>query len=212
MSKKKSKNMKEVVKLLVFVAIVVGVILGVNIALQIALGTSIPTVVVTSGSMIPTINIGDVCIIQRVAADQYVVGNHANRTGDIIVYNATGLLQGAWSGGEPIIHRIISRTFDNATGHYSFLVQGDNNPSPDPDWVQDTRVYGKVISTIPWVGNIFLFLRGGGAWILVAALAVIIVYVLISETSKIDKKVKEKVKPDRGSAVSHATVRWVSRT
>nr|MDO8100920.1 signal peptidase I [Candidatus Njordarchaeota archaeon] len=215
MSKKKGTNVKEVVKLVAVIGIVVGVILGVNLGLQVVMGTPIPMVVVTSGSMEPTLYRGDICIIQKVTPDQYVVGNHTTRTGDIVIYDATGLAQGTYSSGEPIIHRVVSRKYDNATGHYFFLMQGDNvlsNPDPDADWVEDTRVYGKVIFTIPWVGNIFLFLREGGYWILIAALAVIIVLVFISETSKIDKKVKEKLEPSSSSAGSSLLVGSVSRT
>jgi signal peptidase len=205
LSIKKNTNLKEVAKLVAVVVIVVGIVLGVNLGLQIAMGTPIPTVVVTSGSMEPTLYRGDICIIQNADTDQYVVGNHTTRTGDIVVYDATGLTQGRYTGGEPIIHRIVSRKYDNATGHYFFLTQGDNvltNPVPDQDWVEDTRLYGRVVYTIPWVGNIFLFLREGGVWIVIAALAVIIVLVFISETSKIDKKVKEKLSSSPSGAVS----------
>lgn len=205
MSEKKSTTLKEVLKVVAVVVIVVGVVLGLNLGLQVAMGTTVPMVVVTSGSMEPTLYRGDVCLIQRFAPDQYVPGNHDTRTGDIIVFDATGI----YTGSDPVIHRIINRTYDPVTNHTWFLTQGDNNMYPDGDathfplkWVQDTRVYGKVIFTIPWVGNIFLFLREGGVWILLAALAVVIVVMFISETSKIDKKVKEKVESGSSRAVS----------
>jgi signal peptidase len=208
LSKKKSSNAREIAELVAVVVIVVGAVLGVNLGLQIALGTSTPTVVVSSGSMEPTINIGDVCIIQKVPTEQYIVGNHTSRSGDVIVWNATGIVQTV--NGEPIIHRIVDRRYNNVTGHYEFLTEGDNNPGPDrrsddPSqlaWFEDTRVYGKVVYTIPWVGNIFLFLRAGGYWILIAALAVIIVLVFISETRKIDKTVKEKLNSNSSSTAS----------
>ena len=67
--------------------------LGVNIGLQAALGTPTPMVVVSSGSMEPTINIGDICIIQKIPAEQYMVGNHTTHTGVVVVWNATGIRQ-----------------------------------------------------------------------------------------------------------------------
>nr|MDO8132881.1 signal peptidase I [Candidatus Njordarchaeum guaymaensis] len=202
MSKKKSTNVKDIAELIAIIVIVVGVVLGVNLGLQIVMNTPIPTVVVTSGSMEPTLYRGDVCIVQRVPPDQYLIGDHLNRTGDIIVYDAKEIYPLL---NEPVIHRVIARMYDNVTGHYFFLTQGDNvlsNSVPDPGWVEETKVYGKVVYTIPWVGNIFLFLREGGVWILIAALGVVIVLVIISETSKIDKKVKEKVDSSPSSGTS----------
>jgi signal peptidase I len=208
LSKKKSSSAREIAELVAVVIIVVGIVLGVNFGLQIALGTSTPTVVVSSRSMEPTINIGDICIIQRIPAEQYIVGNHTMHTGDVVVWNATGIVP--TENNEPIIHRIVARRYNNLTKHYEFLTEGDNNHDPDhwPDsishlaWFEDTRIYGKVIYTIPWVGNIILFLRKGGYWILIAALAVIIVLVFISETHKIDEEVKEKLNPNSSSMVS----------
>jgi signal peptidase len=195
----KSKSTKEVVKLAIVIAVIVVVILGVNVGLQVALGTPIPVVVVTSGSMVPTLNVGDVCIIQSASPDQYVVGDHYNHTGDIIVFDATGI----YSGPDPVIHRIVNRTYDSTSGHYWFLTQGDHNNNTDGDpsnptlrWVEDTRVYGKVILIIPWIGNIFLFLRGGGVWLVVLVLAVVIVFMFVQEASKIEKKAKEKLESE----------------
>lgn len=201
MSKKsKSGSTKEIIKLAVVIAIIVGGILCTNVALQAALGTPVPIVVVTSSSMVPTLNVGDVCVIQKVSPDQYVVGNHDNRTGDIIVFDAHDIYP---SLNEPVIHRIVNRTYDNTTGHYYFMTQGDNkltNPVPDGwpshPWTEDTKIYGKVILTIPWIGNIFLFIRGGGVWLLVLVLAVVIIFIFVDEASKIQKKAKEKLESD----------------
>jgi signal peptidase I len=195
--KPKSNSKKDIIKLALVIVIIVGGILGANVVLQTVLGTPIPIVVVTSSSMVPTLNVGDACIIQRVSPDQYVVGNHNNRNGDIIVFDAHDIYP---SLNEPVIHRIVNRTYDNVTGHYFFMTQGDNNLTnqfpdgwPSHPWTEDTKIYGKVIYTIPWIGNIFLFIRGGGVWLLVLALAVIIVLIFVEEASKIQKKAKEKL-------------------
>jgi signal peptidase I len=184
----------------VVIAIIVGGVLSANVVLQAALGTPIPIVVVTSSSMVPTLYVGDVCVIQRVSADQYAVGNHDNRTGDIIVFDAHDIYP---SLTEPVIHRIVNRTYDNATGHYLFMTQGDNqltNPVPDGwpthPWTEDTKIYGRVILTIPWIGNIFLFIRGGGVWLLALVLAVVIILIFVEEASKIQKKAKEKLESE----------------
>jgi len=187
---KKSSNVKDVVELAILITIVVGGVVGVNIALQAAMGTSIPIVVVDSSSMVPTLNVGDVCIIQHVAPDQYVVGNHQNRTGDIIVYNPVNVYPYL---NEPVIHRIVARRYNSTTGHWWFLTQGDAPQPPDPGWVEDSLVYGKVVTVIPWVGNIFLFLREGGIWWVILIIGVIVVIMIVQPASNVEKKFKEKV-------------------
>jgi signal peptidase I len=188
LSKKRKQSTKDILELAILIAIVVGGVIGVDLALQAALGTPIPIVVVDSGSMVPTLNAGDVCIIQKVAPDQYVVGNHTTRTGDIIVFDAS-----PWVS-EPVIHRIVGRKYDNATGDYLFLTEGDHNNGTDPwGWVDGSKVYGRVISVIPWIGNIFLFLREGGVWLLVPILAFIICVMIVEPASNVEKKFKEKV-------------------
>jgi signal peptidase len=202
--KKRNRDVKEAVELVVLVAIVVGAVLGVDLALQAAMRTSIPIVVVDSGSMEPTLNVGDVCIIQNVAPDQYAVGDHFNHTGDVIVFDASPWIS------EPVIHRIVDRRYDNATGHYSFLTEGDHNSYTDPwGWVDSTKVYGKVISVIPWIGNIFLFLRGGGVWLVIPILTILIVVMIVKPASEMEKKFKEKV--DSGSTQDIFLQQLISR-
>jgi signal peptidase I len=180
--------MKEAAKIILLFVIILGVVFGTNVALQVAMGTPIPVVVVTSTSMVPTLKVGDVCVLQRLAPDQYIVGNHTTRTGDIVVFDVHEYVS------DPVIHRIVDRKYDNATGHYWFRTQGDNNQTNwQPDvwgWLEDTRIYGKVILTIPWVGYVFLFLRGGGVWIVIPILALIIVLIFREEASKMREKVK----------------------
>jgi hypothetical protein len=77
------------------------------------------------------------------------------------------------------------------------LTEGDHNSFPDPwGWVNNSKVYGKVITVIPWIGNIFLFLRGGGVWLVVLALAIVIAVMMVQPASKVEKKFKEKVDSD----------------
>jgi signal peptidase I len=211
--KSSSNSTKDIIKLALVVAIIVGGILTANVVLQTALGTSIPIVVVTSSSMEPTLHVGDVCVIQRISPDQYVVGNHDNRTGDIIVFDAHNIYP---SLTEPVIHRIVNRTYDNVTGHYFFMTQGDNrltNQYPDGwpanPWTEDTKIYGKVILTIPWIGNIFLFIRGGGVWLIVLVLAVVIVLIFYEEASKIQKKAKEKLASAQSSCLGPLQVQGI---
>ncbi len=62
----------------------------------------------------------------------------ALQVGDIIAYNSS-------SFELPIMHRIIS--VDHSNG-LCYIVQGDNNPVPDPDCVYPSQVIGLVVGTI----------------------------------------------------------------
>ncbi|WXG47672.1 MAG: signal peptidase I [Candidatus Atabeyarchaeum deiterrae] len=191
----KKSQMKEAAKIILLFVIIGGGVFGANVALQVAMGTPIPVVVVVSTSMVPTLNVGDVCVIRNVSADQYVVGNHTTRTGDIIVIDVHEWEIAHNLPTDPVIHRIIDRIYDNGT--YWFRTQGDNNQPPDgwdygkgSGWVDQDRVYGKVILTIPWIGYIFLFLRDGGVLIVIPILALIIVLIFREEASKMREKAK----------------------
>jgi uncharacterized membrane protein len=70
-------------------------------------------------------------------------------------------------------------------------------------------VYGKVISVIPWIGNIFLFLRGGGVWLVIPILTILIVVMIVKPASEMEKKFKEKV--DSGSTQDIFLQQLISR-
>jgi len=92
-----------------------------------------PTVV-GSGSMQPTLNVGDVAIVIQTKPSQIKVG-------DIIQY---------WQDGEMKLHRVVEIT-ESETGK-TFITKGDANPTPDPDPVFPNQIRGKLIYTIPKLG------------------------------------------------------------
>ncbi len=93
------------------------------------------TAVVVSGSMAPTINVEDMVIIKK--ADDYKVG-------DIISFT---------NGKSRVTHRIIEITPEG------YITQGDANNSQDIAPIPVQAVTGKVIKTIPGVGNIIRFIQ-----------------------------------------------------
>ena len=128
-------------------------------ALKFLLRTEIPIAAVASGSMLPTLERGDLV---------FVIGASANsiKVGDIIVYHSC---QGPY-----IIHRVIKVV--KWKGSYYYVTKGDNNPGTDY-WlgqfmncttgqplpgVPYKRVAGKVISLngyvikIPYLGYVAL--------------------------------------------------------
>ncbi len=107
--------------------------------LGLILHTKAPLQYVGSGSMTPTINIGDVVVVKGVEFEELKVG-------DIISFETPS---------KPIVHRIIA--FEEHDGKTFIRTKGDANPCPDFFLVRYEDVIGKVIFIIPKIGYIFLF-------------------------------------------------------
>ncbi|UCG95179.1 MAG: signal peptidase I [archaeon] len=141
------------------------VFLGILVAFSVhqvsgmALGTGLPIVTVSSESMIPTLNVGDIVIIR---------GEETYETGEIIVFEG-------WET-EPIIHRVVAEAegesveklegWNELTDEYIaemaynrgkiYITKGDNNPRCDQCSkklpVTESLVYGKAVARIPYLG------------------------------------------------------------
>ena len=94
---------------------------------------SLRPLVVLSGSMQPSIMIGDLIIIQK--AQQYF-------TGETITFND--------SGNRKITHR-ITKVEKETTGTV-FLTKGDANRATDVGKVENKKILGKVVLVIPKIG------------------------------------------------------------
>ncbi|MHA1917007.1 MAG: signal peptidase I [Candidatus Ranarchaeia archaeon] len=145
----------------------------INAGLNTALRSEFPIVVVTSESMVPTINVGDLALIAGVLPEDI-------QNGSIIVFQAT------WRGDSapPVIHRVINITEDG-DGKLWFTTKGDNsatNPFPDPEECPEDRVYGVSVFIIPFLGHITLWLQTGfNYYIVIFLFAVYIIMMFISE-------------------------------
>ncbi|MCF2138250.1 MAG: signal peptidase I [Candidatus Thorarchaeota archaeon] len=135
----------ETAKTIFIITLVIGGTAGGYGLFVLAMGTPTPLVVVTSRSMVPTLNVGDLLVLKHVPEDDIKVG-------DIIVY------EDSWYTAAPIVHRVIRIEEINGTKH--FYTKGDNNSVEDPGDRVYSEITGVVVLTIPWVGNISLFLRG----------------------------------------------------
>ncbi len=108
-----------------------------KVVLPLVTGVDSPFTVVTSGSMRPTLEVGDLLIV--VGADPYDL-----KVGDIIVFRVP------WSSSL-IVHRIIR--IDMSTNGPIFYTKGDNNALPDPGFRTAKDIYGKVVLRIPYLGS-----------------------------------------------------------
>jgi signal peptidase len=88
--------------------------------------------VIGSGSMRPTMDVGDLAIVVSVDPSKIQVG-------DIIQF---------WNGEEMILHRVVAITGEQRT----FRTKGDDNLSPDPNPVLPNQIRGKMAFNVPKIG------------------------------------------------------------
>jgi signal peptidase I len=117
-----------------------------------ALGGPTTYVVIRGDSMQPGYTTGDLVVMH--AADTYKVG-------DIVGYRVPA---GELGEGLLVVHRIVGG--DAATG---FVLQGDNNPAPDPWLPTPDLIDGTTWIAVPGLGRLVAFLHQPAA---LAALAV----------------------------------------
>jgi signal peptidase len=93
-----------------------------------------PTTVI-SGSMRPTLDVGDVVVIAKVSANNI-------KPGDIIEFRE--------AEGVNTVHRVVE--IRETEGDWSFITQGDANSRPDLNPVTPGNVVGKAVFSIPKIG------------------------------------------------------------
>jgi signal peptidase len=132
--------LKPITRALAYVSITIFLVLIFWAGLTFALGTSSPAYVVSSGSMIPTLNVGDIIVVKDKGTFRTL------QVGDIIVFNSpTG-------DGRVIVHRIYSLSADQYG--VAIYTKGDNNPVPDAWVVRESHYIGKVVFTLPYLGRV----------------------------------------------------------
>jgi len=165
------------VKTTILLAIVVIGVVCFQLALRAILRTGYPLAVVESPSMVPTLNIGDLIVVQGVKASEIEVG--PNPKGDILVFykhpkevRRTFLF---FKAPVLIVHRAINKTYQG--GMWIFTTHGDANPPGATESVPETDVVGKVVYQIPLLGHISLFIQSDAGTLvfilLIAALLII---------------------------------------
>jgi len=152
--------LKPIARALAYVSITVFLVLIFWAGLTFALGTSSPAYVVSSGSMIPTLNVGDIIVVKDKGSFQTL------QVGDIIVFRSpTG-------DGKVIVHRIYNIIIDKYG--VAIYTKGDNNPAPDTWVVRESHYVGKVVFTLPYLGRVTSFIQPPINYILIFFFIVLI--------------------------------------
>jgi signal peptidase I len=163
--------------------------------IRVALATEYPLLTVATGSMEPTLNVGDLIIVHGVSNFSEIYAHPGN--GDIIVFHVHMSGGPNLQPGKPdelIVHRAINKTLINDTWY--FTTEGDaNHGVPDPGSilsgpVPEYYVVGKVVGSVPYVGNIPLFIRTPEG---IATIVVLIILALCVEF--VYSAYKERRKP-----------------
>lgn len=100
--------------------------------------------VVTSGSMTPGIDPGDVVMVNT--------KNPSPRVGDVITF------QPGESPSVYVTHRVVEVARSEGTP-IEYVTKGDANPSADLSLVTSDQVVGTVSSVVPWLGRLVFGLR-----------------------------------------------------
>ena len=144
-----------------------------------------PPVVVLSGSMVPTLDVGDVAITRAAVPAELKVG-------DVITFRAN-------SGYIP--HRItaIEETPDGRL----FKTKGDANATPDTERIRDSAVVAKLSYRIPRIGFLMNFADTGmGMGLLIAGPVALL---LLMWARDYDKKRSKKSKTEQAQVTVPAS-------
>jgi signal peptidase I len=115
--------------------------------------------IVTSSSMVPTLNPGDAAVISHDEFDHSAFNQL--KTGDIIIFEVSSPLNQSESDKRTVIHRIMEIESDSG-GKRIISTKGDANPSSiqgvDYHITEDSYV-GKVIYEAPYLGLLLMYIN-----------------------------------------------------
>ena len=153
--------------------IIVGIgVLIIWVGLQIVFGTQNPFYVVSSGSMVPVLQVFDVLVVQGNDPFESV------EVGDIVVFNRPA------GQDRVIVHRVAAIIDDDPL---SIRTKGDANPAsiPGTDFpITEEEYIGKVAYVIPQIGYVTRILTPPINYIIIGIIIVVMVVKQISKGRK----------------------------
>ena len=161
-------SLKRGIQTIVTVAIIAVVVLIVVSFLPIP--GNYKLLIVESGSMEPAIKTGSVVVVKP--AENY-------QTGDIITFEDRGK-------NKTTTHRIVD--MEVISGRTQYITQGDANNAEDTSKVSESKVVGKVLTSIPFAGYLLAFAKEPLGFVLLVIVPCAVI--ILEEVWKIWKEVK----------------------
>lgn len=159
----KNEYFKTVLALVLIVLVVLGFFQGLKWVLR----TDYPVLAVVSTSMLPTLNVGDLLIVQGTAAKDI---NAGYGTGDIVIFKDQN------DPNYRIVHRAVKKEFSE--DGYWITTHGDNNP-PGEERFNEKQLIGKVIARVPYLGNLSLLTQSQGSVYLLFMMAIVLIIIML---------------------------------
>jgi len=173
----------EVAKTALLIVLLIFISYGIYGALQFALHTEHPVLVVVSGSMVPTLERGDLIVVRGVDPREITVGT-------IIVFHSPG------DYDTLIVHRVYG--LEQEGDEIYFRTKGDYNPRPDDWMIPANYVVGVFIARIPYVGVIVMRLREPfGMGLIVVLILVLVIYMFVEAGAKQRKEKSAELQEKR---------------
>ena len=182
----KPKTINTVLSVLKYIMIVfLSLVLGLNIymfnakkisreMLPMPFGYGVATVM--SGSMLPTLNIGDLVIVKKID------DNNKPQKSDVVVYQDNDIL---------VIHRLVA--INDELGF--FITKGDANDAPDAP-IRKEAARATLIKRIPYIGNIILILKNPIVIIILIAIVIALTELTIKKSSNDEDDDIDKIKKE----------------
>ena len=167
----KAKLKSDYMKTILFLILMIGIVFAFWYGLKAVLKTEYPLLAVASGSMTPTLNVGDLIVVQGGLEAPYEEINVGRTNGTIIVFRGDPIGR----AGELIVHRAIDKNLRN-DGVWYFTTHGDNNNPSAVENFSEEYLIGKVVGWIPLIGHIPLIVREPYGMIIIIALMLILIF------------------------------------
>jgi signal peptidase len=137
-----------------------------------------PLTILTS-SMEPGLPPGTLVVVEPVAPENIVVG-------DVITYQIE-------SGQAAVVTHRVTEVVSSTVGEPTYILQGDNNAEADPP-VTAAQIQGRLVYSLPWVGNLSSILNGparatilpilAGGMVLYAAVSIVLGLVAMAKKKR----------------------------
>ena len=170
---------KPLLKALMNVGVIVLGMATIYFGFIVVLGSTTPFFVVSSGSMVPNLEIGDIIVVSG------NTGFEDLKVGDIVVFEQPS------QGSKVIVHRVYE-IYDSSTR--SIVTKGDNNRTPDNWRVTAEDYIGQVVWSIPKIGYLTTALVPPmNYFVIVIVIATIFVLEIRSNRTEDDEDQQTKV-------------------